>query len=191
MFKLFGNDKNTVKSPKILICLVGDATGSADFQQDKAIYQVYQDVTEYRATTCADLITFVDGKTFDIVHLLAPVAEDGTVDGLPGIRLLTGLSRAGAKLIVFASENSVESYIAAFPAKQRTGFVEPNLVLTLERKGEKFVSFFGSLFKLMAKGLTMPLAWVKLAPQGGDGPKMQELPETIFEANLGQIKFVP
>jgi len=93
--------------------------------------------------------------------------------------------------VVFASENPVENYVAAFPPKQRIGFVEPNLVLTLERKGENFVKFFGSLFGLMAKGRTMPMAWVKMAPQGGDSRRMQELPETIFEANLGQIKFVP
>ena len=93
--------------------------------------------------------------------------------------------------MVFASENPVDNYVAAFPAKQRTGFVEPNLVLTLERKGENFVKFFGSLFSLMAQGRTMPMAWVKLAPQGGDSRRMHELPGTIFEVNLGQIKFLP
>ncbi len=191
MFKLFGNAKNSVKSPKILICFVGDAMENANFQQEKSIYQMYQDVTEYRAAAGADLLAFVDGKTYDIVHLLASVADDGTVGGSFGIQVLEGLSKAGAKLVVFASENPVENYVAAFPPKQRIGFVEPNLVLTLERKGENFVKFFGSLFGLMAKGRTMPMAWVKMAPQGGDSRRMQELPETIFEANLGQIKFVP
>ena len=93
--------------------------------------------------------------------------------------------------MVFASDNPVENYVAAFPAEQRKGFVEPSLVLTLERKGENFVKFFSSLFRLMAKGQTMPMAWVRLAPQGGNSREMQELPETIFEANLGQIKFIP
>jgi len=89
MFNLFGRDKNSVKSPQILLCFVGD-TNNADFQQDRSIYQVYQNVTQHRVVAGAELLTFVSGKRYDIVHLLASVAEDGTVAGLPGIQLLEG-----------------------------------------------------------------------------------------------------
>ena len=138
-------------------------------------------------TPCLPLST----EKFDIVPILAQVETDGTIGGGTRIELLKWLSNAGAKLIVFASENTVESYIAAFPAKKRTGFFEPNLVLTLERKGNNFPRFFSALLGLMAKGRTMPMAWVKLVPQDGDSRRMKELPETIFEANLGQTQFVP
>ena len=94
---------------------------------------------------------------------------DGTIGGGTGIELLKWLSNAGAKLIVFASENTVESYIAAFPAKKRTGFFEPNLVLTLGRKGNNFPRFFSARLGLMAKGRTSRWQQPKNGRTAGDG----------------------
>ena len=36
----------------------------------------------------------------------------------------------------------------------------------------------------------MPMAWATLAPQH-NGPWMKAMPETVYEANRGQIKFIP
>ena len=141
MLKWFGSSKNSVKSSQILLCLIGDAADNTDLQHDKIIYQDYQNMTEYHAATGTDLLAFVSGKTYDLVHILASVQADGTVGGVPGIRLLASLSEAGAKLVLFAHANPMDHYIAAFPQKERKGFVEPALVLTFDRKKRQLPQF--------------------------------------------------
>lgn len=64
-----------------------------------------------------------------------------------------------------------------------------NLVLTLNRNGDNFGRFFKSLFELMWTGLPMPMAWVKLAPQGGQ--QRDDIPGTVFLAGAGHIAFAP
>jgi hypothetical protein len=61
-------------------------------------------------------------------------------------------------------------------------------VLTLRRKGTSFVSFFQRLFADMAKGVSMPVAWVRLAPQV-PGHEHPDCPDTIFACEAGQIAF--
>jgi hypothetical protein len=65
-----------------------------------------------------------------------------------------------------------------------------NLVLTTHRNGEHFGRFFRSLFELMWKGLSMPMAYVQLAPQGVQ-PPLTDIPGTICLIGAGQIGFAP
>jgi hypothetical protein len=66
-----------------------------------------------------------------------------------------------------------------------------NLVITLNRNGEKFARFFRSLFELMWAGKSMPMAWVRLAPQAPGNPQQHDHPGTIFAAERGQVAFTP
>jgi hypothetical protein len=60
--------------------------------------------------------------------------------------------------------------------------------MTLERKGANFSQFLVQLFSEMFGGRSMPIAWVKLAPQGSKTGH-ENLPETIFMAEVSHIVF--
>ncbi len=189
MFGLFNRSKNTVKNPKILLASIG-ADDESLFAADREIYQShFTDITEHKAAGISDFLDFISGKTFDIVHLFAEVKPNGTVQKTSGVQIFEHLSQAEAKLVLFASENSGDNYIA-FSPKDKWRNIEPmNVVMTLERKGDLFPKFFKSLFGFMTSGDTMTQAWVKLAPQN---PHLnQNAPEAIFSAGLGSMKFVP
>jgi hypothetical protein len=64
-----------------------------------------------------------------------------------------------------------------------------DLVITLDRNGEAFGRFFKSLFELMLTGVSMPMAWVTLAPQGPDASN--DNPGMIFHAEAGGVMFTP
>jgi hypothetical protein len=187
MFNLFGGSKNTVKEPKILICSIGDAPVAPD----KLIYQPhFNNITEQNSPTVTDFFSFMTGKTFDIVHLFVKVEANGTVQGKPGIQLLEYLSKADVKLIMFATNNPGDNYIKAFANNRPKNLGNMNIVMTLDREGDKFTNFFKELFDLMAKGKSMPMAWVQIIPQA-EGPWQEKAPSTIFDAGRGHIKFTP
>lgn len=63
--------------------------------------------------------------------------------------------------------------------------------MTLKRKGHIFPNFFKKLFEMMHHGVTMPMAWVKLAPQI-PGVEHNNVPGTIcaMEVTHGVFKSV-
>jgi hypothetical protein len=61
-------------------------------------------------------------------------------------------------------------------------------VMTLSRQGAAFPPFFAQLFTDMKRGVSMPVAWVKLAPQG-PVKEQDKLPSTIFACEAGQMVF--
>ncbi|MGZ9274870.1 MAG: hypothetical protein ACXW34_09025 [Nitrospira sp.] len=110
-----------------------------------------------------------------------------TADGLiPNYRLgLREIIRdSGATVVVVATPNAADSYHAA---AKRTGYGTANLVMTLDRKESAFGSFFRALFSDMKKGTSMPMAWVKLAPQHTKAQERLALPVTIFLCEAGQV----
>jgi hypothetical protein len=64
-----------------------------------------------------------------------------------------------------------------------------NIVITLNRNGEHFGRFFRELFSQMQAGVTMPMAWVELAPQGPH--QRSDIPGTICLMEAGHIAFGP
>jgi hypothetical protein len=60
--------------------------------------------------------------------------------------------------------------------------------MTLSRRGGAFPAFFARLFTDMKRGVSMPVAWIKLAPQG-PVKEQENLPSTIFACEAGQIAF--
>lgn len=94
-----------------------------------------------------------------------------------------------ARVVVIASEVPADFLSnREFQAAFGKGDNPPvNLVMTLNRNGENFGRFFRSLFGMMWKGVSMPLAWVQLAPQGPVQP--DDIPGTICQIEAGQIAF--
>lgn len=120
----------------------------------------------------------------DVLFIYCDVGSDGRISGTTaGLRDI--IRDSGARVVVVASENLGESYIAS---AKKTGYGHANLVLTLDRRGAVFSGFFSRLFAQMMKGTSMPMAWVKLAPQI-PGHDHADCPGTIFAAEAGQIAF--
>ena len=120
-----------------------------------------------------------------VLLLYCDVDADGRLSG--SASTIRGLVKdAGAYVAIVASENRPEPYLKA--AAGRSADWSANIVLVMERKGEKFGVFFRRLFEAMFRGRTMPMAWVELAPQipGRDQP---DAPATIMLAEAGHIVF--
>jgi hypothetical protein len=119
----------------------------------------------------------------DVLMIYATINADGVIQNTAhSLREIIRESRA--PIVVVATENSGESYIAA---NKRPGAGKANLVMTLQRSGQYFPDFFKKLFEMMHHNTTMPIAWVKLAPQvPGD---QKNVPGTIFAAEVSHILF--
>jgi hypothetical protein len=119
----------------------------------------------------------------DVLFLYGDLSSDGRI---ATTRMWLGevVRASGASILVVASENPGPNYTAS----KGPGYGRVNLVLTLSRRGEAFPRFFVRLFEDMKRGTPMPMAWVKLAPQG-PVPEHSELPSTIFVCMAGGVRF--
>lgn len=118
---------------------------------------------------------------FVYTHLNA----DGSIRGSTSldIRQIAQLSKAS--IVVLASPNPGDSLTTA------AGIAGPksaNLVLTTDRKGAAFPTFYRSLFERMRDGQELLLAWVELAPQGPVTPPTPA-PVSALLAEGGRMSF--
>jgi len=120
----------------------------------------------------------------DVLFVYCDIAPDGRIRNFPGT-LRDLIQTLRAPLVVVASENSGDAYISSTKG-QRHGYA--NLVMTVSRRGGAFPPFFARLFTDMKRGVSMPVAWVKLAPQG-PFKEHGNLPSTIFACEAGQMVF--
>lgn len=124
----------------------------------------------------------------NVLFLYGALAPSGEMAGQP-IALHELVRAAGAHIAVLASDVPQDVLRHAdFNRYVQAGHDWPaNIVLTLNRNGESFGRFFKSLFAQMREGATMPMAWVRLAPQGpvaqADGPG------TVALMEAGHIAF--
>jgi hypothetical protein len=119
----------------------------------------------------------------DVLLIYADIHSDGTVEGATsGLREI--IRDSAASVVVVASANDAASYVRA---GKQTGYGRANLVMVLDRKGEALPKFLASLFSLMTDGVSMPVAWTRLAPQ--TGVTHADLPESIFACEIGQLAF--
>lgn len=119
----------------------------------------------------------------DVLFIDRDIGADGRIANFAGT-LRDLIQTLRAPLVVVASENSSDAYIST--SKGQGG--RANLVMTLSRNGTAFPAFFARLFADMKRGVSMPVAWAKLAPQGG-GKAHADLPSTIFACEAGQMVF--
>jgi hypothetical protein len=120
----------------------------------------------------------------DILFLYCRITGDGALEGTG--RTLRELVRdSAARIVVVASPNTGESYIRAGKPER---FGAANLVMTIDRQGPAFVRFFVELFSKTKDGVSMPVAWGQLAPQGGSAIP-SDVPDCIFACEVGQLAF--
>ena len=122
----------------------------------------------------------------DVLFLYSDISPDGRIESS---RMSLGdlVKASGATILVVASDNPGPAYVAG----NKTGnYGRVNLVMTLARRGDLFPRFFVRLFEDMMRGTSMPLAWVRLAPQGPQA-ESAEFPSTIFACMAGQVSFRP
>ncbi len=112
----------------------------------------------------------------NVLFLYANVASDGSVADTSESSVRQIAARAGASLLVLASNNPSERIAAA---NKRPGSRNASLVFTIDRNGDGFGRFFKEIFTLMKAGKTMPMAWAKIAPQH-ESVMPQYAPTTIF-----------
>jgi hypothetical protein len=186
LLDIFGKRTVEAYSPSVLICYLGDSFEESAHLDAETYKQHLPDVSVLRLVEVKDLLEAVQ-RGYDIVHLFTLVGPDGTIAGsaTTGTELIEKCTIWETKLLIIASENNPDGYIKDF----KTNGQLINLVLTIDRRGEKFRTFVGDLLREMRGGMSMPLAWVKVAPQipGQDHP---DAPSTIFFAGLGQTRFI-
>jgi len=163
-----------IENPKIaFLNLVGAAASPLIAEDMGALKPLFSDYAESNR----------DVPRCDVLMIYATINADGLIeDSAYCLREIIGESQA--PIVIVATENSGKSYIAA---GRRPGSSNANLVMTLQRNGGCFPDFFKALFGMMRNGTTMPMAWVKLAPQ--IPTEQKNVPGTIFAAEVSHILF--
>ena len=120
----------------------------------------------------------------DVLFVYCNIDGDGKIRRTE-MELRDIIYASGARIAVFATINQDCDYMRAL---RRPGRGRANIVLTLNRKGGAFGTFFHNLFDEMSYGTSMPVAWVKFAPQV-PGMEHKDCPVTIFACEAGQVAF--
>lgn len=120
----------------------------------------------------------------NVLFLYCTLQDDGGIEGVE-LRIRDMARLAQAHIVIVASDNDMEKYQQAMQPKNDW---PANIVLVNNRNGQKFVEFFYKLFADMYNGTSMPVAWVKLAPQS---PQQNEsdLPGTAVLLEAGHLTF--
>jgi hypothetical protein len=164
-----------VPSPVLGVMLLDERAGAAWGETDRdRIVPLFARVRESQRATprCDVLLIYGD---LDAEGRLAPA----------GAGLREVIRDAGAKVVVVASDNPRGHYVAGVP---KTRYGRTNLVMTMDRRGDALPRFLAELFLRMGRGVSMPAAWVQLAPQA-PGPEHDALPAVIFACELGHVVF--
>ncbi len=176
-----------IPNPKVLVCSV-DSRFNETVIADHTVYRrFFPDSTAAVLDDISELLEFVR-RGYDIVHLLCDVSAAGFIRDLrdqtiSGTELIDACLAANVKLLWIASDNPADGYIHGFDTKH----ARLNLVMTLQRNGEKFPRYLNALLSEMNSGKGMPVAWNTLSPQI---PGMQhDSPDAIFIAGRGQVQF--
>lgn len=166
---------------RVLVCSIG-AVASREFEIDSAIYRKYYDAVDVQCVQRRSELLSALGSGYEIVHLFSRCSNDGTLSDLEdktlnGTELIRICGEYRTKLLWIATANASSCYITGFRAKGSP----LNLIMTLDRKGDRFTDFLDKLLSRISSGETLPQAWVALAPQKRDSQK-DELPDCIFFA---------
>ena len=117
----------------------------------------------------------------DVLLLYCNLNSDGVVIG-SSQRLGEIIREAGAVVAVVATNNDVEDYKAVGPSGNS------NLIMTIDRRGPLLANMLAQLFAQMKSGVSMGIAWIKLAPQH-PGADHSHLPGVLCAFDYGQIAF--
>ena len=165
--------KRQIMNPRLGILDLTDGTSEGIIEEDKAALR--------------DLFTSLEESTnvvpkCDVLFLYATLSEGGTLQKTDRDLRIT-IRDSGAKIVVVATENTNPK-----PSKDKPTYGRANLVITGSRNGASFPRFFRELFTRMKKGQSMPMAWVRIAPQGPNS-KHSDCPSTICLMEAGAVSF--
>ncbi|HKC66517.1 MAG TPA: hypothetical protein VKB86_22930 [Pyrinomonadaceae bacterium] len=164
-----------IESPRIAFLNLSGSVAESLLNEDKDAFAPLFTAIE---TSDSDI------PNCDVLIIYCDLNNNGVVAG-QSKSLRDIIDDAGAPIVIVASENSADSYRMA---GKRNGHATSNLVMTLNRKGTAFTTFFADLFRRMFAGQSMPLAWVELAPQI-PGAVHNNCPDTIFAAEISHVVF--
>lgn len=183
---LFRRRTQDVFYTRVLVCSLGDVPED-ELNRDFSAYQKYLgSVTLQRFVDANGLVNAFRGR-YDIVHVLTAVTVDGRIGDseISGTELIQQAALDNTKLLWIASSNDPKGYIKGFKPNGN----KLNVVMTIDRRGDCLSNFIGKLLNEMQSGLSMPVAWNKIAPQI-PGQEHPDAPATIFYSGLGQVRFV-
>jgi hypothetical protein len=148
---------------------------------DAGIYSAFCQHVERARPKANELLKLIE-KGYDIVHLCCELNENGELTDeqggtLKGDDLLETCRTANVKVLFIASDNSYENYLEFRSSKWPKGYYL-DLVMVVNRYGNKFPYLMEELLKRMSKGKSLPMAWVELGPQG-PGPWHDKLPRSM------------
>jgi hypothetical protein len=175
IYKFRTSGRVRIAHPKLGLLNLGDADFAAILNEDRAALGCFFD----------DVAVSTDGSIprCDVLFVYANIAPDGSLVNSPQSSVRQLAASAGASLLVVASSNPRGHIVAT---GKNPGPRNASLVFTIDRKGDGFGRFFQEIFTLMKAGKTMPMAWVKVAPQH-ESVMPKDAPETVF---LPEGKFV-
>jgi hypothetical protein len=172
----FRGHKIVIKSPKLGILNLKGASASDDIATDRSAISTFFHVVEESEVAVPEC---------DVLFVYCDFTADGAIAGSEaGIREM--IRDSGAMVVVVASDNSADHYIAS--GRQRPPYGTANLAMTIDRRGPAFPTFYARLFDYMSQGVTMPMAWVKIAPQI-PGRDHLDCPGAICALERGHVTF--
>ena len=158
--------------------------GFLNLQGDRGKALLESDIREFALFFSDCRTSASDVPRCQVLFVYCNIDPSGRIQGTPDpLRALA--MWAGAYVTIVATANDMEAYKKALEAKVDW---TSNIVLVLDRKVSGFSNFFCRLFEMMNKGTSMPMAWVKLAPQG-PGQGGTEGPECVMLAEAGHVTF--
>lgn len=172
---------STAGSP---FCINNPAIGFLNFQGSRGTQLLEADRRTLSPLFKSSHVSSDVAQKCQVLFIYCTVDANGSIEGSSS-RIRTLIKDAGAYIAVVASENAPDSYMKALGIRNDWS---ANIALVVDRKGDKFCTFFTELFKAMFQGNSMLMAWVKLAPQipGRDHP---DAPSTIMAAEAGHLTF--
>jgi hypothetical protein len=160
-----------IPEPSLGLLDLSQGQNTEDLAEDKAMLEpLFSSVT----TSSAEI------PKCDVLFVYGTVDKDGNIVGSTR-NLATAIRESWANIAVVATGNKTESYIAACQSLN-----DLNLVMTLSRNGDAFPNFFSRLFSAMHQGISMPVAWNKIAPQGIEHAVGANI---VFVCGAGQVAF--
>jgi hypothetical protein len=185
LLHLFRRRTRDISYTRVLVCSIGKVP-AADLDRDFSAYQKYLgSVALQRFSEVSDFVNGLRGK-YDIVHVLTSVTVDGRIgdSNISGTELVETAVLDDTKLLWIASSNDAQGYINGFKLNRN----RLNLIMTVDRRGDCLSTFIEKLLDEMQSGLSMPVAWNKIAPQ--QSKEHLDAPVTIFYCGLGQVRFI-
>lgn len=170
-----GDALRVVKNPVLGTLTLGAGAAEASSDVEK-LSRYFAGVRQSESAT----------PTCDVLFVYGQLEPDATFKGT-GRELKSIVRESGAAIVVIATDNAGDTYVASGKSGAHKGIV---LVMTIDRKGEVFAAFFQELFSRMQRGQDLLSAWVAIVPQGDPTAKQAiESPETIAVASSKSVVF--